>query len=145
MPSAAELVVQREDLEFVAWNDARREDHRIALPQTDRRMIAIGDTRQCCALFALATGAEIQHASRRQLSGFGFIKRWRKIREIARLFRGGDHLVHRPSDKRDLTPMLARGLSHGVETRDVGGKRRHGDASLEGTDQRRQGLPHARF
>ena len=63
-----QLVVKLVNCEFVARNDARGEDHRVALAQADIGMLAFRDARQRRARFALAAGAEIEHAVRRQFA-----------------------------------------------------------------------------
>src|SRR5712692_5953692 len=59
--SRSELILQLEDRELIARNDARRENHRVALAQTDSGMFACRDARQCRPRLALASRAKIKH------------------------------------------------------------------------------------
>ena len=73
---------------------------------------------------ALAAGAEIEHAMRRQIGGLFLVEHGGKIREIARGARRLDHLLHGAADQRDLRPCSARGLGDGIQPRDIGGEAR---------------------
>ena len=66
-----QLVLQLEDRQFVAGNDAGGKNHRIALAQMHKGMVVVGDAGQRRARLALAAGAQIENLVGGQIGGFG--------------------------------------------------------------------------
>jgi hypothetical protein len=115
------------------------------LPQLHIGMIAGRHTRERCARFALAPGAQIKNAVGRQLRRFRFIEQRGKPLQISRLARGVGDAVHGAADKRHFAAMGAGRAGDGIEARDIGREGRDRHASLQRADQLGQALAHIGF
>ncbi len=130
-----EIVLEPEDRELVARNDARGEDHRVALAERNVRMLAGGDARERGARLALAPGAEIEDAVSGQARGVVLGPDAGEIAEVAGVLRRLDHGAHGAADEHDLAAVCARGIGHRFQPRDIGRERGDRDAAGERADQ----------
>ena len=130
---------------LVAGNRPRREDHPVAARQRDVGMLVLRDAGERGARLALAAGAERQHFVRRQIAVTFNAAEILHALEIAGLARHLHHALHRATDNNDFALCGAGGVRNGAQAADMGGKRRHRDATRRGADQFGESLCHIRF
>src|SRR6516165_7417260 len=119
------------DRKIVAGDDARREDHRVALAEADMGMLVVGDTGERGARLTLAACAKIEDPPGRELRRFLLVDDGREALEVPGLARRIGDLVHRAANQRDLAAVGLRCLRNGLETGNVGGKGGNRDAAPE--------------
>src|SRR5690606_8462417 len=134
-PALGHLVLQPADGQFVAGNDARREDAVIPLPQLDEGMRPFGHARQSRAGLALAAGAQIQDLVRRPDSGFLFGQAGLEVVQHADRLGGGGDAVHRATGQGHAASGGLCRADHAVHARDVGGEAAHRHPALQALDQ----------
>ena len=107
--------------QLVARNGARRDDHRVAALDLDRRVVVVRDARQRRQRLALRAGAEDQLLAGRHVVEVGgldeHVVRHVHVAEVA----GDVHVpAHRPADDDDLAAGVGRDvdrLLHAVDVR----------------------------
>ncbi len=134
-----QAVLQRADGDFVAGNDARREDAGIAGLQLDGRVAAVGDARHGRTRFALRAGRQVKDLAVLELGRLAFGERLGNALHQADVAGGGEHAVHRAADQADAAAAGLGGAHDRVHPRHVGGEAADHDLALQATDQDFQG------
>ncbi len=125
---AGQAVDDAVDRVLVAGDEGRREDHRVAVDDSDL-VVAVGHPRQGCHRFALGAGADQHHLVVREVvQRLDVHDQARRDLQVAQV-PGDAHVAdHRAADEGDPAAVFMGGVEDLLDAVDVAGEARHDDA-----------------
>ena len=141
--AAIEVVDQFGDGSFIAGNDARGEDDRVALFQLDLFVVVHGDADQGTHRLALAAGGDDADLLRRQIRQlFQIHKKFVVDVQVPQLPGDLDVFHHRAAVQQDLSAIGGSRVGHLLYPVDAAGEGGHDDAAPAGGENLGKCLAH---
>ena len=135
-----QAVLQIKNRGFVAGDNTRGEDDRVAFGQGDIGVTVLDNAGESGTRLALTAGADEQHFIVGDVAHIMLGEEWRQVGEIARLARGPDETEHGTAHQHDMTIACLGGTRDGLDAGDIGGKGCDGNAAFARADRLDEGL-----